>query len=281
VSRRLIAWIAGGLAIVVLATVAVAAVLRDADDDSEEPAASGKNLGLLADGRLLVGIAIPFPPFLTGEPPKLAGYEVEVVEAVAEELGLTVKFSDVSFESLLGDLSAGKFDLAAPATTITLPLEESVDFADPDYEEQLALLVTEDSDVGGIADLDEKNVGVRRATTSEAYANEETSAAKVSGFAEDADAVSAVESGKVDAAILDQPVAQAAVDADLGVEVAALIPTGAFYALALPEKKDSLREAVNSALAELKDDGTIDRLYERYFGIEAPGSVLSATNEPR
>jgi polar amino acid transport system substrate-binding protein len=81
--------------------------------------------------------------------------------------------------------------------------------------------------------------------------------------------------------IIDQPVAQDAVDKEGGVEIAEQIPTGELYGIAIAQDNDALREEVNSALQALKDDGTIEDLYQQYFKVEAPDSVLSGTNEPK
>jgi ABC-type amino acid transport substrate-binding protein len=278
-SRRWGAGVAVAVAIVLM-TVGAALLMRS-EDDSSEPVADASKLGLLAEGRLLIGVASPFPPFVIGDPPELSGYEVEVAEAVAEELGVQPRFQDRPFDALLPETAAGRFDLAAPASEITLFAEETVDFADPDYEEQLAILVTTGSDIDDANDLEGKRVGARSDAAGESFAREETGAAKVSALAEDADAIEALITGKVDAVVLDQPVAQAAADLERGLRVAELIPTGRFYGLALAEDGDRLREAVNSALERLRDDGTIARLYQRYFGIQPPESVLESTNEPR
>lgn len=271
--------VAVGAGLVVLGVFLIAGLLSN-EDEAAGPDAESSDLELVTEGKLTVGTASPFPPFVIGQPPEISGYEIEVVNAVAEELGLQPDYRTVPFDMLLADAAAAKFDLVAPASAITLQREQVVDFADPHYEAQLALLVAPDSDVGGIEDLEGKAVAVRAATTGEAYAQEETPAASVLDVPDDAAAINAVRSGKADAAIIDQPVAQAGVDIEAGVEIATVLSTSEFFGLAVADGNDDLREQVNRALGELKDDGTLAELYERYFSIEPPESVLSATNDP-
>lgn len=271
--------VALGASLVVLGVVLIAGLLSN-EDEATGPDAESSDLGLITEGKLTVGTASPFPPFVIGQPPEISGYEIEVVNGVAEELGLQPEYQTVSFDRLLSDAAAAKFDLVAPASAITLQREQSVDFADPHYEAQLALLVAPDSDIGAIEDLEGKTVAVRAATTGEAFAQEETPAATILDVPDDAAAINAVRTGKADAAIIDQPVAQAGVDIEAGVEVATVLSTREFFGLAVADGSDDLREQVNLALREMKDDGTLAELYQRYFSIEPPDSVLSATNEP-
>lgn len=270
--------VALGAGLVALGVFLIAGLLRE--DEAAGPDGESSDLGLITEGKLTVGTASPFPPFVIGQPPEISGYEIEVVKAVAEDLGLQPEYQTVPFDRLLADAAAAKFDLVAPASAITLQREQSVDFADPHYEAQLALLVTPDSDVGAVEDLEGKTIAVRAATTGEEYAQEETPATSVLDLPDDAAAINAVRSGKADAAIIDQPVAQAGVDIEVGVEIATVLSTGVLFGLAVADGNDNLREQVNLALRELKDDGTIAELYQRYFSIEPPESVLSATNDP-
>jgi polar amino acid transport system substrate-binding protein len=250
------------------------------DDDGDETTAAG-DLGLLQEGQLLVGTDTPFPPFEIGQPPDITGYDIEVVNAVADNLGLEVTYQDTSFDTIFRDLAQGKFDMVVAATTITPDREQKVDFSDPYYAADQALGVTPGSDIATVEDLAGATVGAQDGTTGEAYANDETDASDVRGFPEGPDAIQALKAGQVDAIILDQPVVQDAIDKEGGLEIATVIPTGELYGLPISQDNDALREAVNGALQELKDDGTFDELYQKYFKIDAPDTVLTGTNEPQ
>ena len=259
----------------------------DDDDDGDEPAATepadgepAADLEVINEGTLTVGTDAPFPPFEIGRPPDVTGYDIEVMDGIAAELGLETEYIDTSFDTIFRDVAQGQFDVVAAASTITPGRERTVDFSDPYYEAQQALLVVEDSDIASVDDLAGVTVGAQDATTGETYANEETDAETVSGFPEGPDAVAALATGQVDAVIIDQPVAVDAVEQQGGVEIVEEIPTEELYGFAMSPENQGLREAVNEALTTLKEDGTITELYEKYFNAEPPASVLEGTHEP-
>jgi polar amino acid transport system substrate-binding protein len=251
------------------------------DDDDDGGDGGGADLGLIQEGQLLVGTDTPYPPFEIGQPPNISGYDIEVMNAVAEDLGLEVTYQDTSFDTIFRDLSQGKFDAVVAATTITPEREQKVDFSDPYYAADQALVVTPGSDIATVEDLAGMTVGAQDGTTGEAYANDETDASDVRGFPEGPDAIQALKAGQVDATIIDQPVAQDALEKEGGIEIPTVIPTGELYGIPFATDNDALRERVNQALQTLKDDGTFDELYQKYFKIDAPESVLTGTNQPQ
>jgi polar amino acid transport system substrate-binding protein len=269
------------LALVLTANFAVGC--GDDDDDGGDTAAT-EDFGLIQEGQLLVGTDTPFPPFEIGKPPDLTGYDIEVVDAIGEKLGLEVTYQDTSFDTIFRDTAQGKFDLAVAASTITPEREQTVDFSDPYYQANQSLVVATGSDIATTDDLGGRTVGAQDGTTGEDYANEETDAAQVRGFPEGPDAITALSNGQVDAVIIDQPVATDAIESTAGgdIEIAQEIVTSELYGLPFAPDNDALREAVNEALTELKDDGTIADLYEQYFpGTSPPEEVLEGTNEPK
>jgi polar amino acid transport system substrate-binding protein len=251
---------------------------EDEGDGGETTEASTEDLGLISEGTLTVGTDTPFPPFEIGQPPDITGYDIEVMNAIAENLGLTAEYTDTGFGTIFRDTANGQFDTAAAASTITKGRENAVDFTDPYYEAQQALLVPEGSDIASVDDLSGVIVGAQDGTTGETYANDETDASEVRGFPEGPNAVSALVTGQVDAVIIDQPVAADAVEKQGGVEIIEEIATNELYGFAVAPDNDALREAMNEALATIKEDGTLDDLYEQYFQTAPPEAVLG-TNE--
>jgi polar amino acid transport system substrate-binding protein len=269
------------LAVLALAVgAAFVAGCGDDDGDDGDGDGAGADLELITEGELLVGTDTPYPPFEIGQPPNISGYDIDVVRAIAEKLGVEATFQDTSFDTIFRDTAQGKFDLAVAASTITPERENTVDFSDPYYAADQSLVVLPGSDIQTVADLDGIIVGAQDGTTGEAYANDETNASEVRGFPEGPDAINALKSGQVDATIIDQPVAVDAEEKQGGIEIAEIIPTGELYGLAMAEASDNLEEEINGALKEIKDDGTLADLYEQYFpGVEPPASVLEGTNE--
>lgn len=269
-------WLVIALIAGLFATTALAACGDDNDDGGDGDGAA--EVQTLNEGELFVGTDAPFPPFEIGQPPNLTGYDADVMNAIGEQLGLEVTYEDTGFGTIFRDVANGLFDTAAAASTITAGRERTVDFSDPYYEAQQALLVTEDSDIQTVDDLAGTVVGAQDGTTGEAYANDETDAAEVRGFPEGPNAISALITGQVDAVIIDQPVAVDAVEKQGGVVIAEEIPTMELYGFAVAPDNDGLREAINEAIATLKEDGTITELYQEYFNAEPPDSVLEGEN---
>ncbi|MGH2985783.1 MAG: basic amino acid ABC transporter substrate-binding protein [Solirubrobacterales bacterium] len=275
-------WLLVGVIALLVSGFTVAGCGDDDDegDGGEAPTeASAEDLGLITEGTLTVGTDTPFPPFEIGQPPDISGYDIDVLNAVAEQLGLTSEYTDTSFDTIFRDVAAGQYDIAAAASTITPGRQKTVDFSDPYYEAQQALLVSEGSDIASVEDLSDAIVGAQDGTTGEVYANDETDASEVRGFPEGPDAVSALITGQVDAVIIDQPVAVDALEKQGGVEIAEEIPTNELYGFAMSKENPELVEAVNGALQTLKDDGTIADLYQEYFQADPPDSVLTGTTD--
>jgi polar amino acid transport system substrate-binding protein len=272
-ARLRVVWLAI-LAATLLATAAVAGCGEEEDTGGGAPS-GGEDLGLIEEGTLTVGTDTPFPPFEIGQPPEITGYDIEVMNAIADNLGLEPTYTDTSFETIFRDTANGQFDIAAAASTITPAREKTVTFSDPYYEAQQALLVPEGSDIASVDDLGGAIVGAQDGTTGETYANDETDAGEVRGFPEGPDATAALTTGAVDAAIIDLPVAADAVEKQGGVEVVEEIQTDELYGFPMAPDNEALIDAVNGALTELKDDGTIDELYDKYFSTAPPESVLN------
>jgi ABC-type amino acid transport substrate-binding protein len=265
---------------VVAAVLAIAAlgVSAGCGGDDDNGGGGGNELGLIQEGKLLIGTDTPYPPFEIGQPPDITGYDIEVGRAVAQKLGLEPTFQDTSFDTIFRDLSQGKFDFVLAATTITPDREQKVDFTDPYYAADQALVVTPGSDIRTVEDLADKTVGAQDGTTGEEYANDETDASDVRGFPEGPDAINALKAGQVDATIIDQPVAVDALEKEGGIEIATIIPTGELYGIPVAQDNDALREQMNKALQEMKDDGTLAGLYQKYFKTDPPQSVLTGKN---
>lgn len=271
-------WAVIGVLALVLLPVVLAAC--GGDDDEGDGGGGAADLGLIQEGQLLVGTDTPFPPFEIGQPPDITGFDIELVNEVAQRLNLPVTYRDTSFDTIFRDLAQGKFDLVVAATTITAEREQTVDFSDPYYRANQALTVIPGSDIKSVDDLEGATVGAQDGTTGEAYANDETPAAEVRGYPEGPDAINALRAGQVDAVIIDEPIARDAQQKQGDVEITD-IPTGELYGLPVAEGKDALLARINEALAEIKEDGTLADLYKKYFDLEPPNLVLEGTHQPK
>lgn len=237
------------------------------------------DLDLIEPGTLTVASDIPYAPFEFGNAPDYEGFDIDLINAVGERLGLEVEIERKPFDLILQG-GNGQFDLAVAATSIKPGRENRVDFSDPYFLAKQALLVRSDGDVQSADDLAGKIVAAQDDTTGETYAEDNTSAEEVRPFPQIEDAYNALENGQVDAVVNDVAAVQDAVDSSDNLEVVETFDTNEEYGVVFPEDSDALREAVNQALTEIKEDGTLDEIYQTWFEEGAPEALLTSTHEP-
>jgi ABC-type amino acid transport substrate-binding protein len=228
---------------------------------------------------LTVGADIPYPPFEQGKPGSYTGFDVELMEAIGEKIGRTPEFEDTSFETIFRDVAQGKFEAVISAATITEEREQAVDFSNPYYLSEQAVLVKEGSDIKSLEDLEGKTVAAQQGTTGLELAKEELGGSEIRPYPEGPDAVNALKSGTVEGVIIDAPVAQNAVEKSSGVEIAEKVPTEETYGIAVAQGETELLDEINKGLKEVEDDGTYKTLYKKWFHLEPPKAISSATHE--
>ena len=228
---------------------------------------------------LTVGSDIPYPPFEQGKSGNYTGFDVELVEAIAEKMGRTAEFQDTSFETIFRDVAQGKFEAVASAATITEEREKAVDFSNPYYLSEQAVLVKEGSDVESLKDLEGETVAAQQGTTGLELAKEELGGSEIRPYPEGPDAVNALKAGTVEGVIIDAPVAQNAVEKSGGVEIAEKVPTEETYGIAVAQGEEELLEEINKALKEVEEDGTYKKIYEKWFHLEPPKAIFTETHE--
>jgi len=285
VQRKTKLWSLIVLAIGLIAAFAVAGCGDDDSTSADSTAASTEsgtvdisNVKLIKDGQLLVGTDAPYPPFEIGTPEggDFSGFDKDLMDAIAAKLGLEPTYQNSSFDTIFRDVASGQFDVVAAAATITPAREKVVDFSRPYYEAQQALVVPEGSDITSTADLGGEIVGAQQGTTGQALAEDETDASEVRGFGKGADALAAVTTEQVAAAIVDQPFAADAVEKQGGIEIAQEISTDEVYGFPT-SPGNPLHDAINEAIGQLIDDGTMDELYQEYFSTDAPEAVTKGS----
>lgn len=257
--------------------VAAFAVAGCGGDDSTsgtgDVTGASSDLTLITPGTLTVGSDIPYPPFEQGRPPDYEGFDIDLINDIADQMGLEIKIVDLPFNVVLAG-GGGQFDLAIAATTITPARAQKVDFSDPYFNAAQGLLVQQGSDIQSVDDLAGKIVGAQDGTTGETYAQDNTDAAEVRPFNQVDQAYNALEAGQVDAVIQDLPSVNAAAEQLNGLEVVQDFPTDEQYGIVVPKGNTDLLDAVNSALQKVKDDGTLTELYQKWFKTDPPESLL-------
>jgi polar amino acid transport system substrate-binding protein len=224
---------------------------------------------LIKDGTLTVCSDVPYPPFEDFDksaPSGFTGFDIDVVQAIADSLKLKLAVKDESFDGLQSGLTlnSGACDLVASAMTITADREKNLDFSDGYYDSEQSLLVPAGSDIASIGDLSGKKVGVQQGTTGKQYAEDNATGADIVSFPSDAEMYAAIKAGQVDALLQDLPV-NLDHTKDGKFQVVEKYSTDEQYGFAIKQGNTKLVTEVNDALKKLRDDGTYDDIYNKYF----------------
>lgn len=253
-------------------TAATLAACGGGDDGGGGGAASG--ISLVQDGTLTVCSDVPYKPFEDfdkSSPSGFTGFDIDLMTDIAKGLDLKLSVKDSGFDGIQSGaaLAAGQCDIAASAMTITDAREKNLDFSEPYYDSQQSLLVPSGSDIKTIDDLAGKKVGVQQGTTGADYAKENVpEGTDLVSFPSDAELYPAIESGNVDAVLQDLPVN---LDHTQGgkFEIVQKYDTDEHYGFAVKEEgSEKLLEDVNTQLQKLRDDGTYQKLYDKYFATQ-------------
>lgn len=236
--------------------------------DASEADAAGSEA--LADGVLTVGTNAEFPPFeYVGDDGEPDGFDVALIKAIGEKLGVTVEVENMEFDSLVASIG-NKIDVAIAGMTVTDERKNSVDFSDSYYDAVQYVIVPEGSEIASFDDLAGKAIGVQLGTTGDFIASDDVEGASVSQYNKAVDAVNDLINGRVDCVIIDKNPALV-FESKFAGQVKA-IDGAQFdfevenYAIALPKGDTVLGGQINQALEELKADGTFDKLVEEYIG---------------
>lgn len=258
------------IAAVALAAVMVASLLCGCggSDKSAEAttAASGEaTVKTVKDGVLTMATNAYFPPYEYYEGSDIVGIDAEIAKAIADKLGLKLEIQDMEFNSIITAVQSGKADMGLAGMTVTDERKQSVNFSDTYATGIQSVIVKEDSDIGKIDDLNGKKIGVQLSTTGDIYAKDDFGADNVEEYSNGNDAVLALTSGKIDAVIIDNQPAKSFVESTKGLKLLDTDYVQEDYAACLSKDNEELLDAVNGALKELKDDGTIQQILDKYI----------------
>jgi polar amino acid transport system substrate-binding protein len=260
-----------------LAASAVAALLLVSACGSDEEGQSGSDdaFGLVSAGTLTACSDVPYPPFEVEDaeaPSGYSGFDIDLLQAIADDLELDLAVEDVSFEALQSGttLAAGQCDIGASAITITPEREQNLTFSDPYYDSLQSLLVPADSGIESIADLAGKSVGVQAGTTGLSYAQENVpEGTELVEYPSDGELWPAIQAGQIDAILQDLPVNVEHTREDESYVIVEEYSTDEQYGYAMAkDASEELVTAINDALQTLRDEGTYQEIYDSYFAVE-------------
>ena len=245
----------------------------NADTSNSADANAVKYTARKDDGKLIMATNATFPPYEYKDGDKIVGIDAEVAEKIAEKLGKELVIEDVEFGSIIAGVQTGKFDIGMAGMTVTPEREKSVNFTKSYAKGVQAVIVTEDSPIKSLDDLKvdgSMKFGVQQDTTGDIYASD---TAENGGYGEEnvirfkaaTDTVQALKSGKVDAVIIDNEPAKSFVASTSGLKILAGAWRDEDYAVCVAKENTELLNQVNKALDELKADGTLQQIVDKYI----------------
>src|SRR5690606_8259649 len=233
----------------------------------------GAGFSALGQGVLKVATEAGFMPFeyVDAESGELMGFDMDLIRAIGEVLGLEVQIDNISWDGLIPALLNGNYDCLIAGITITPERQGAVDFSEPYFESVLTVVANTGTEISGLEGLAGKTAAVQINTTGDFTASDLADAGELKGVARFdtvADAMQAVLIGVADIVLIDLPVAEAylAANPQAPLEHAGPVADNEFYGIAVNKNNKALLEQINAALAELKASGTYDEIFQKWHG---------------
>jgi polar amino acid transport system substrate-binding protein len=234
-----------------------------------------KNSMTVTDGELHMATNAAFPPYeMSTDDGGYEGIDVEIATEIAKKLDLELVVDDMDFVSVITAVQSGKSDMAMAGLTVTEERKESLDFTNSYSTGVQVIIVPEDSDIKTVDDLaKDKMIGCQEGTTGYIYCSDTP---ENGGFGEDhvtaytngPTAIQALVSKKVDAVVIDSNPAKEFVKKYKGLKILDTEYVKEDYAIGIAKDNQELYEAVNNALKELQDDGTVEKIVNKYISAE-------------
>ena len=216
-------------------------------------------------GKLTMATNATFPPYeMTTDAGTIEGIDVDTAQAIAEKLGLELQIDDMDFDAALLSVQQGKADIVMAGVTVTDERKAVMDFSDSYATGIQSIIVPNDSDIASPDDLAGKKIGTQRGTTGYIYCSDDFGDENVVAYDDGLTAVQALNNGQVDAVVIDNAPAQEFVAANPGLKVLDTSYAEEDYAIGMA-KGSALEDAVNKALEELKADGTLQAIVDKYI----------------
>ena len=254
----------GGSASSVASSVASSAASSAAASTS---AAAGE-LTTVEAGKLTMATNAAFPPYeMTTDAGDFEGIDIETAQAIADKLGLELQIDDMDFDAALLSVQQGKADIVMAGVTVTDERKAVMDFSDSYATGIQSIIVPEGSDITSPDDLAGKKIGTQRGTTGYIYCSDDFGDENVVAYDDGLTAVQALNNGQVDAVVIDNAPAQEFIAANPGLKILDTSYAEEDYAIGMA-KNSPLEDAVNSVLEELKADGTLQAIVDKYITAE-------------
>ena len=236
-------------------------------------------------GTLTIALNPHFAPFefktIQDGKDTIAGADIEIAKAIGDELGVKVKFSEMSFDNVLASVQSGKADIAISGISATKERQKIFDFSDTYYDSETVLLVKKDATektYKQISDFSKKSIAVQKGSIQENIAKANLLDANVVSLAQPGEAINELKSGQVEGVVLEKAIAKGYVDqnSDLTMsDIALKSDSNDAYAVAMPKGSDDLKAKVNKIIAKLKKEGKIDSYVQDAYALSLKSSSKS------
>jgi polar amino acid transport system substrate-binding protein len=227
------------------------------------------DLPLITAGTLTVCTDAPWPPMeVILDDGTITGFDIELIRAIADEIGLETEVKVIGFDSITSGLAmeSGECDISVASITILEEREENVDFSDPYFDAYQSLLVSTESGITDLDGLAGQNLAVQTGTTGEIFAQDNAADANIISFENAGDMMTALVAGEVVGVLQDIVPNQDYADNNDDAVIAATFDTDEEYGFVVKEEgAEDLLDAVNDALKVVQDNGTYDDIYDDWF----------------
>lgn len=236
-----------------------------------QSSSSGGAAGSGSDKVIVVGTDAAYPPFEKMEADKISGFDIDVIQAVADAAGLKIEVRNTGWDPLFDGLDKGTVDVGISAITITDKRKEKYDFSEPYFEANQLILVAEDSPVAKLADLKGKRIGVQSATTGEEVVKKAfgDTYEGIKGFDDTPSAVDDFFNGRVDAVVADNGVLTYYAKNMTGKKYKLIQDDSfekEFYGIMVKKGNTELLNQINQGLKTIKENGKLQEIHNKYFG---------------
>jgi ABC-type amino acid transport substrate-binding protein len=251
---------------------------------SDEPTGGGggsssptaASFDTLTPGTLLVGSCLDYSPFEYFQNGELTGFDVEIMEAISQQMGLKLEWKKANFDTIFTALAAHSFDAVAAASTIKPDRLQVVDFSDPYYNSRQSLTVniSKTPDITTTDQLPaDAVIGVQKGTTGKDWATENlgSKGMSIKTYTNAPDAFTDLEAGNITGVINDEPSSESEVKSRPDLKVVQPIDTGEHYGIAVAKDRPDILKGINDGLAAIIADGTYAQIFGKYFpGVPVP-----------
>ena len=226
-------------------------------------------LSTVEPGKLIMSTNAAFPPYeMTTDSGEFEGIDIETAQAIADKLGLELQIDDMDFDAALLAVQQGKSDMVMAGVTVTDERQNVMDFTDSYATGIQSIIVKEDSDIASVDDLAGKKIGTQRGTTGYLNCSDDFGDENVVAYDDGLTAVQMLNNGQVDCVVIDNAPAKEFIAANPGLKLLDTAYVEESYAIGIGKGNTELKDAINTALEELKADGTLQAIVDKYITAE-------------